>query len=374
MPIPVIESQTKNSVSSSDTLTALIPAGVVADDILIVVTGFRSSSGGITISMNEAGWNKVGQAGSQSPDAYVGVFWKRATGGDGNALITFSTSTINPACHMIRVSGCHSTEDPVNAFAFDEEGPNNPQSTSSVTTTEKKCLIIAGSSHDGADCLPVTYYSPYTLGDEQVSSTDTGVTWGWRELPQIAGSGQAVIATSGTDGASLFTIALKPDPIRALSDYISNVYQQGLWVPFIQNSPSGSPTANNKGGWARIGNQVTCYGYIDWTGYSESNETEIEFGGLPFTVAEILGLGDTFSLFGGVLNPHHGMQMNLIGASSAIHQMTVFPIELTRYFKLMSYLGTNDATQPDTRYFNRFKNFSSEFAFGFTLNYLTEDP
>jgi hypothetical protein len=104
------------------------------------------------------------------------------------------------------------------------------------------------------------------------------------------------------------------------------------------------------------------------------------FGGLPFTI-EDNGLAPEFTLADGRMLPQKGMQMNqvvwnsnVIGGSSAYHQLTIFGVEGSTQFKNVTYFGTNDATAPDVQHFSRNKNFSAGFAFTMSMVYETTDP
>jgi hypothetical protein len=154
----------------------------------------------------------------------------------------------------------------------------------------------------------------------------------------------------------------------------------GAWTPTVDSWVGAISTS--LGTWKRVGNTVTVRAKIAFTGFLPvgSEEVDMLFGGLPFTI-EDNGLAPEFTLADGRMLPQKGMQMNqvvwnsnVIGGSSAYHQLTIFGVEGSTQFKNVTYFGTNDATAPDVQHFSRNKNFSAGFAFTMSMVYETTDP
>ena len=141
MPLPTVYAVGVANSNTTGAITLALPAGTVANDILIAIleTGQQPVA-------TPAGWALVGNAAVVQATGLVTdltVFWKRAVGGD--AAPSFAT-TPQPQDHIVGrivgVRGCVTTGSPINgtpATGLDNVATATAFSIPGGTTTSANC-------------------------------------------------------------------------------------------------------------------------------------------------------------------------------------------------------------------------------------------
>lgn len=192
--------------ASGTNLTVNKPAGVAANDILVV--GLYREAGAWTLP---SGWV---QWGSDQRDfnnnLYLTVAWKRAGGSEpANYTFNLSASTWRIAA-MAAFSGCSTSGDPLDGGPTGRgtnEGSGIPIASSITTTTANAMRVMLTGNYNGTDITAGT--SGYTAG------AAVGGCEIWYSLQAVAGASgdKAFAGMSGSDTSlwATFHLALKED-------------------------------------------------------------------------------------------------------------------------------------------------------------------
>jgi hypothetical protein len=212
------------ALRSNNVQTVDVPATVDAGDLLIIVVGCdynQSAADGIfTIA---SGWNKIGEVGSATSDAYVGAFWRLSNGTEGGTTVTIdssATGTSNDywsAC--IRVLGNKQVL-PIGVIGNGvDESTGTNHTIPSVTTTYPNAFAIAVWSGDGADLDPVSLGTSWVkiieagTNTTSTSSVSGGVaTLDMDGTPTDTPTGDLVVtnASGSSDGHAGFMFTIRP--------------------------------------------------------------------------------------------------------------------------------------------------------------------
>ncbi len=205
--------QASGSATTSTNLVLTAPAGIQVGELLLLIVENDYNAAGPEFNA-VTGWTKINEAGSATPDAFIGAYWRIADGTEGASVTVTSAHARSWLGWYIRISGAD-TANPINVqnFATSTGTGTNPQVIPQVTTTADNCLAIYGLSFDGGDGLPMSVDAAWTERAELAYGTTTaGVSGSWGTKVQAAagGTGTASVTTSGTDGASYFQLAIRP--------------------------------------------------------------------------------------------------------------------------------------------------------------------
>jgi hypothetical protein len=168
---------------SASTATPGIPAGTVADDILLLFV--ESENEAVTLSTAQ-GFVEIGQAGQGTAggatSSRIAVFWKRATGSDSAPTVADAGDHV--ACRILGFRGCKTSGNPWNGT------PTWTHDAVSDTT-----LDAAGPTTTAADCLVV-------IGAANIIDTNTSQTVNYTNgnLTGLAGTGAGDNTNQGTGG------------------------------------------------------------------------------------------------------------------------------------------------------------------------------
>src|SRR5262249_12150158 len=126
------------ALSWDASLTPGIPAGVQADDILVLVI----EHGGIIQSLSIPGWNLAVSDNS----AQLQVFWRRASGVDVAPTIPASFFAV---AQIAAFRGCETTGDPIEAFSSIYLWRQTSAAAPSIpTASDGDMLLLAGVGWD----------------------------------------------------------------------------------------------------------------------------------------------------------------------------------------------------------------------------------
>lgn len=220
MASPVLEGA-GTFVGSATTATPSIPAGTVADDILILAV--ESENEAVTLSTAN-GFSLVaaptGTGVASAVDATrITLFWKRAVGGDAAPVVADAGDHV--ACRIFRISGCHNTDNPwdgtptwtVDAVADTQIVANGP------TTTLPECLVLifAANVIDTNTAQNLTYTNANLtglagsgFGDNTNQGTGGGFNCGVGVKDTAGAVGGTTIDFNNATQKSVCVIALKP--------------------------------------------------------------------------------------------------------------------------------------------------------------------
>lgn len=217
-PPPVIEGfQPATPVTGADSITLTAPAGITAGELLLIIVGDDDVGAGPEFSNNVSGWNFLATAGNATADAHIAVYWKEATGSEGNVVVNPASTGDDIFGWYIRISGAD-TADPFDVSNFAQSSADaDPHTVPQVTTTVVNTLAIFGLSFDGGDGDPFTISGTgWAEEGELAAGTGTdnaGGVWGSKDMPTAGATGDVSVdmtGASGVDGAAYFQLAIKP--------------------------------------------------------------------------------------------------------------------------------------------------------------------
>jgi hypothetical protein len=197
---------TQLQVNPGSTSSVAVPAGVAADDIIVVAMFLDSTA---TISAMPSGFAHV----TGSPITVVGggghsqvIAWKRATGADVGTydFTVASAAYVNAAA--TRYTGCITTGSPWDATdaqfstALDTSSP----STTVTTTGSDRLLVWSATNWSGGAWTPPTGFTERRdSGDQVMTSADLAQA--------VAGSSGSIVGSCvGNDRRTAFLGALLP--------------------------------------------------------------------------------------------------------------------------------------------------------------------
>jgi hypothetical protein len=211
---PVVETFTSAGISTSgfSTIDLTKPAGVVADDLLLLIVGNDPFPGNATFN-NIAGWTRfVNNSGS----AGLGAFWRIADGTEPATVTVSMTDTTEVWGFYIRISGADTTA-PINVQGVVQNSGNSTSFVvDQVTTTVGDCLAFYALAFDGGGGAPFSVSGTgWTESAEIAAGTgagDASGTWGTKSIPLAGATGDATVTTSASDGAAHLQFAIAPAP------------------------------------------------------------------------------------------------------------------------------------------------------------------
>jgi hypothetical protein len=245
--VPVVEGfQASNGGGTTSTnLVLTAPSGITAGELLLLIV-CDDYANTATHFNAVTGWTKLGESGSATPDAYIGVYWRIATGTEGSSQTVTSTAAAYWLGWYLRISGADTTA-PINAqsFAISSATGVNPHVIPQITTTVDKCLAIYGLSFDGGDGALFSVASPWTESAEQTNGATTlrnSGCWGTKAQATAGATGTASVTCAQTDGAAYFQLAIRPLLVATLDDNTVNWTSAGEDVAYYNIYRSDSPS------------------------------------------------------------------------------------------------------------------------------------
>jgi len=220
MAVPVIEDYTEQwNTTGSTTLTFAKPDGVQAGELLLIIAiNDDTSTTAFLDSGKPSGWTFIGQFGNGTSDSHVGLFWKIATGGEGENEVVTSTGADEWGGWYVRISGVD-TDTPINSVGVQTTVTGSSVTAASINTDVDDCLALCFGSFDGGDGNNSAPFGVSGTGwsyeDDGSSGTDgssdcSGV-WGKKAMPSAGATGNATISSDGTsDGMVGVQIAIAP--------------------------------------------------------------------------------------------------------------------------------------------------------------------
>lgn len=230
--------------SGVGTIAPAIPAGVLANDILLLFV----ESANQTISLTTANGFAEVTTSPQGTGTAAGtaatrlaVYWKRATGSD--SAPTVADSGDHQVGRIIAIRGCKTSGDPWNVTPAGDVAATASTSVTipGVTTSVNNCMIVVAVSN--ATDTTTAQTSAWTNSNlssltERIDSNATagngggfGVATGILATAGATGSTTATLATSSVQGR--MCIALEP---AALADTTADV----SWIQFeVPDAPAG---------------------------------------------------------------------------------------------------------------------------------------
>lgn len=211
--IPIVEDWTETiQATTGVSITATAPAGITSGDMLVLIVCTDTVNKATHTFAALTDWTLVGGESSNAVDAMIGVYVKAATGSEGSVSPSWEGTTAGSIAYYLRISGADTAA--VDASGFNKANGLASHIIPSITTTVDNCLAIYGLSFDGGDGYTFSVSGEDWVQKDQgqtiASGAGSSACFGTRIVPSAGASGNAVVACSGTDGASYFQLALAP--------------------------------------------------------------------------------------------------------------------------------------------------------------------
>lgn len=217
------------AVGGTTTVSPALPAGTVANDILVMVTECAN-----TETVTVSGWTEVansGQVDAGSGLSKLQIFWRRATGTDPTATAG-TTNHIN--AQIAGFSGVRKNGNPWEATAGSGADAGTTTATMpAVTTTVSGCMIVAVGGI-GRDVSSTTQWSAFTnanltsLTERMDDSISTGTGGGFSMATGLFNSTGSCGSTTATTTTSFvhtsWTGALQPEVSPTVLQNITDGY------------------------------------------------------------------------------------------------------------------------------------------------------
>src|SRR5688572_23988929 len=207
-------------VGSATTATPSLPAGIQANDILLLFVETENEP--VTLS-DAQGFTSVGVptgtgvAGATNA-SLISVFWKRATGSDSAPTVADAGDHV--ACRILAFRGVKTSGDPWNVapvWSIDATSDTSGSATG-VTTTAPNCLIVIGAANviDTNTSQTVTYTNANLAnlggtgaGDNTNQGSGGGFNVGTGEKATAGATGTTTITYSAATNKSMVVIPLE---------------------------------------------------------------------------------------------------------------------------------------------------------------------
>ena len=268
MAIKIKSYTTKDIPSTAATSTIVLdkPSGVAVGDLLVIMVGHDSATGGAT---PPSGWTEVIEQGSGAV-AIVWMAYKIADGTEGSTeTVTYSWTNTYGAGWYLRITGQHTT-DPLGTSGSFVTNSNTGSIGVPALTTENDTgsLAFAFITCDGADMGPLTISSPTdTWPTSSIPSGQQAEAWNTAQSIGIAtafvsrsleNSGSSGVVTfhaaTGVDGMSAIQWSVRPSeiPLGEIFGLVNGIATvTGNLVGVATKDISGSviiPTSQSLGG------------------------------------------------------------------------------------------------------------------------------
>jgi len=295
--LPVLAGQ-NSAIADGTSITLTKPAGVVADDLLILIVGDDADNiTAGTLYAPPAGWTLLAEAGGAN-DAWVAAFYRIADTTEGaSETVQHSSTTDELYGWYLHVTGTDPTN-PIHVVGTQGSSTNSTLTIPGLTTTKDDCLVFYMNSFDGADGFPFS-----------VSGT------GWTEQGEL----ESPVGGAGNDASGSFgTLGHTTKGATADATVTAATGDGQYGIQFAISAP------------ANVGDGDATLGLI--TGAS----TGINIQPVAGTASTTLGLISA-SAAGAYISPVSGTASTTLGLISASAIGLYLPEDIT---------GTGDATIP----------------------------
>ncbi|HSX32977.1 MAG TPA: hypothetical protein VLF91_01425 [Candidatus Saccharimonadales bacterium] len=172
-----LRAATNNTASSSSSLNLTVPATTQVGDLLVLVVGQTSFSGGGLFNAI-SGWTKQGEQRANTASMTLGVYTRLAQAGDASSTVT--STSINSANYsgQIRAYTNVNQTTPIDAaIVFSQAAASTTASAPAITTVTNGAEVVtffaiptqAGTTVTGTD-----FTDPTGFANELVVCTNTG--------------------------------------------------------------------------------------------------------------------------------------------------------------------------------------------------------
>jgi len=221
MALPVVASFASASSGGTpvNSITINKPTGVVSGDLLLIIAG--SDDNGSSPDFSDiSGFTKFVNIGTDLNDSKIGCYWRIADGTEG-VDIDVAHDPVEDLDEMygwyIRVTGADGTT-PINVTGIAANlNARASHVIPEVTTTVNDCLAFYVHSHDGGDGAPFSVSGTgWSESDEQQSGTgsnDASGCWGTKGQATAGLTGDATVASTGSDGSTNIQFAVAPSGV-----------------------------------------------------------------------------------------------------------------------------------------------------------------
>jgi hypothetical protein len=250
--------------SGTGTITPALPAGISANDILLLFV--ESANQAISISNQNGGtWTEapdspqgVGASPPTDPSTRLAVFWSRYNGTQGAPTVADSGNhTIG---RIVAIRGCIASGDPFDVTAGNTEGTSDTSGSipGDTTTIANTLVVVAITSHydtgaDGTDAFNNTWSNADLANmtertdDTRTANNGGGIGVATGEKAAAGAYGATSVTLVNAAYKAMWTGALKPVPVTQESILISassNIAASGENTTAQLTPPSGKSTSN----------------------------------------------------------------------------------------------------------------------------------
>ena len=197
---------------TTNSMTAAIPAGAVAGDLLLASVGFGNSGAtALPAISTPAGWTLVQRVDHGTVNS-LAVYWHVFAAGDAAPVWTMG-DTVGGDVSISAYSGVSAT--PIDASAGNDAGTGSSYSTPSVATSSANELLVASFFAHSNGGVPTSWTAQSPLTQRSNFNNGGSRSMTTADAPQsAAGVSPALSATSSTlqDYALSSVVALNPAP------------------------------------------------------------------------------------------------------------------------------------------------------------------
>jgi hypothetical protein len=215
------------ATTNTTSLTVVIPAGVLANDILILVTANFGATTDPTVVDDDTGGNTWAKLSGEDNTGSGDVWWKRATSGTASKTITVSNCTTSCSAVLSAFSGCLLSGNPYEAESAEANASGN-ETHASITTLgagRYVCLAVANLANDNATSAQDAT-DPNTLqeliehlNDPTGASNDCATVLA--AAPQAIPGATGAVTWAQTNGITVSVVfALIPEPVTPSLTFI----------------------------------------------------------------------------------------------------------------------------------------------------------
>jgi hypothetical protein len=214
---PQWRTSTSTTNGGATSITATVPTGVAAGDVVAVLLGIGTISA-VTVTPPDGTWTEKGTPllNVANGATQTRIFWKRATGADsGTYTFGFSASETVYA-DVMRYSGCVASGDPIEAIDAEVTtalGAVTPATTVTTLGPNRLLVWLAWSTHGAAaNASPPAGFTVAEFAGSTTLVYDTT-----QAVAGSSGSVQGTTTRSGGDGFNVYLLALKPPGTPAVA-------------------------------------------------------------------------------------------------------------------------------------------------------------
>lgn len=232
MAYPVLEDYNGFARASSNEAPITAPDGITAGDLLIAV-GITDYDGAtaevLSIDTDTySGWIKLTEVGNATPAVHVAVFYKIATGSEGDILIDRPLAN-NMIAWYLRFSAAD-TADPIDTYGQNISADNTSFVLNNLTTTvdECRCYYFFG-FNEAAGAGGITISGTGWTETQEIPSFSTlNAAFGTKQQATAGSVGSPTVGTTNSDGAAWVVLAVSSVQESATLGAFSGVTESGI--------------------------------------------------------------------------------------------------------------------------------------------------